>query len=195
VEEGGCEEMLMKSKQNTLVGFVAISLVLYGTATTAQVKRFVPAMAAVVPGTSMKPDQMNAARWDKAWTNLVNDAEQTFTLSLPRLLGVEVELVVANPGPADDELTLTVMDMKGQTLAVVTQTVQASDCEHMLFVIPKDGIDLIPGQAYRLKLSGETLFGWNYVVGRYEKGAATFNRKPLLPKARSTFLFQTFGIE
>jgi hypothetical protein len=195
VEEGGCEEMLMKSKQNTLVGFVALSLVLYGTATTAQVKRFVPAMAAVVPGTSMKPDQMTAARWDKAWTNLVNDAEQSFTPSLPRLLGVEVELVVANPGPADDELTLTVMDMKGQTLAVVTQTVQASDCEHTLFVIPKDGIDVIPGQAYRLKLSGETLFGWKYCRRQIRKRRRDLQPKAALPKARSTFLFQTFGIE
>src|SRR5258708_33702058 len=177
--------MLMKSKQNLLVGFVALLLFLHGAAMTAQV-RFVPAMPSAVPGTWMKPDQVNSTRWDKAWTNLVNDAEQTFTPSLPRLLGVEVQLVVGNPGEKDDELTLTLMDAAGQIVAVVTQTVQASDCEHTLFVIPKDGIDVIPGQTYRLKLTGGTLFGWKYVVGGYEKGAATFNGKPLLPKARST---------
>jgi len=187
----------MKSKQNILVGFVALPLVLYGTVSTAQVKRVLPAMAAMAPGTSMKPDQVNATRWEKAWTNLVNDAEQTFTPSLPILLGVELELVVANPGEKSDELTLTVMDATGQDatgqiVAALTQTVQASDCEHTLFVIPKDGIDVTPGQTYRLKLAGGTLFGWKYVVGGYEKGAATFNGKPLLPKARSTFLFQTF---
>jgi hypothetical protein len=44
-----------------------------------------------------------------------------------------------------------------------------------------------------LKLSGGTTFGWKYVVAGYEKGAATFNGKPLLPGARSTFLFRTFG--
>jgi len=86
----------------------------------------------------------------------------------------------------------TGQDATGQIVAALTQTVQASDCEHTLFVIPKDGIDVTPGQTYRLKLAGGTLFGWKYVVGGYEKGAATFNGKPLLPKARSTFLFQTF---
>jgi hypothetical protein len=184
----------VKSKRNGLIGFVALSVVLYSAAMTAQV-RFVPAMASVPPGTWMKPDQVNAARWDKAWTNLVNDAEQTFTPSLPGLLGVEVQLVVANPGEKDDELTLTVMDATGQILAGLTQTVQATDCEQTLFVIPKGGIDVTPGQTYRLKLTGGTLFGWKYVVGGYEQGAATFNGKPLLPKARSTFLFQTFGSE
>jgi|SRR6266567_5157586 len=184
--------MLMKSKQNRLVGVVALSLALCGTA-TASPSGLAPAR--VAGGPSMKPEQVNAARWDKAWTNLVNDAEQTFTPSLPILLGVEVELVLANPGKKDDELTLTVMDATGQIVAGLTQTVQASDCEHTLFVIPKDGIDVTPGQTYRLKLTGGTLFGWKYVVGGYEEGAATFNGKPLLPKARSTFLFQTFGAE
>jgi len=33
------------------------------------------------------------------------------------------------------------------------------------------------------------MFGWRYIVGGYQKGAATFNAKPLLPNARSTFLF------
>jgi len=53
---------------------------------------------------SMDSDQVNTAGWDKAWTNLLNVAEQSFTPSLPKLLGVEVELVVANPGEAEDEL-------------------------------------------------------------------------------------------
>lgn len=189
----------MKSNQNSLIGFVALLLFLQGAAMTAQA-RFVPAMASAVPGTWMKPDQVNMARWDKAWTNLVNDAEQTFTPSLPRLLGVEVQLLVANPGEKSDELTLTVMDATGQDatgqiVAALTQTVQASDCDRTMFVIPKDGIDVTPGQTYRLELTGGTLFGWKYVVGGYEKGEATFNGKPLLPKARSTFLFQTFGAE
>jgi hypothetical protein len=39
------------------------------------------------------------------------------------------------------------------------------------------------------------LFGWKYVVGGYENGAATFNGKPLLKQARSTFLFRTFGTD
>ena len=54
----------------------------------------------------MTPDQANTAPWKNAWTNLLNDVRQTFTPSLPRLTRVEVELVVANPGPSDDEVTM-----------------------------------------------------------------------------------------
>lgn len=195
----------MNSKQNRLFGTIALSLALGGTVTSLPESapaiqksvgsRFIPAMATAAPSPSMKPDQVNAARWDKAWTNLVNDAEQTFTPSMPRLLAVEVELVVANAGPAEDDLTLTVLDTTGQAVAVMTETVQTSDCDHTMFVIPKDGIDVTPGHTYRLKLTGGTLFGWKYVLGGYKKGAATFNGRPLLPKARSTFLFRTFGAD
>lgn len=195
----------MNSKQNRLFGTIALSLALGGTVTSLPESapaiqksvgsRFIPAMATAAPSPSMKPDQVNAARWVKAWTNLVNDAEQTFTPSMPRLLAVEVELVVANAGPAEDELTLTVLDTTGQAVAVMTETVQTSDCDHTMFVIPKDGIDVTPGHTYRLKLTGGTLFGWKYVLGGYKKGAATFNGRPLLPKARSTFLFRTFGAD
>lgn len=155
----------------------------------------VPTIAHAGTSAPLKPDQANTARWDKAWTNLVNDAEQSFIPSLPKLTAVEVDLIVGNPGPAEDELTVTVLDSAGQTVAVVTQTVPASDCEHALFVISNDGVDVKPGQIYRIKLTGGMLFGWKYVVGGYEKGAATFNGKPLLPKARSTFLFRTFGTD
>jgi hypothetical protein len=62
-----------------------------------------------------------------------------------------------------------------------------------MFAIPKGGVEVIPGRAYRLKLSGGTTFGWKYVQGGYEEGTATFNGKPLLPKERSTFLFRTFA--
>ena len=179
----------MKSQPKTLARALAVSLLVLGASASAASSHFTPS----APGTSTKLDQVNAAKWDKAWTNLVNDAEQTFVPSLPRLLAVEVGLIVGNPGPTEDELTLTVLDSKGQTVAVVTQTVQTSDCDHTLFVISQDGIGVVPGETYRLKLTGGTLFGWKYVVGGYKEGAATFNGNPLLPKARTTFLFRTFG--
>jgi hypothetical protein len=181
------EETRMKSNKGVLPGFVIVVLALCGAATTTSM--------AAPGGPSMKADQVNNAPWDKAWTNLVNDVQQSFKPSLPKLLAVEVDLVVGNPGPPEDELTLTVLDSAGQAVAVVTQTVQASDCDHTIFVISKDGVDVQPGQTYRLKLTGGTLFGWKYVVGGYKEGAATFNGKPLLPKAHSTFLFKTFGAE
>ncbi len=175
----------MKSNKSVLPGFVVVVLVLCGAATTTSLD--------APRSTSMKSDQANTARWDRAWTNLVNDAEQSFVPSLPKLTAVEVDLLVGNPGALEDELTLTVFNSAGQNVAVVTRTVPASDCDHVLFVISKDGVDVQPGQTYRIKLSGGMLFGWKYVVGGYEKGAATFNGKTLLPKARSTFLFRTFG--
>jgi hypothetical protein len=153
------------------------------------------AVPASVQQGSMTPDQVNTTGWDKGWTNLVNDAEQTFTPSLTRLVGVEVQLVVGNAGAAEDHLTLTVLDATGRTVAVVTESVQTADCDRVMFVIPEGGVKVTPGQTYGLKLSGGTTFGWKYIVGGYEKGAATFNGKPLLPKERSTFLFRTFGAE
>ncbi|HTR27457.1 MAG TPA: hypothetical protein VMI10_26040 [Terriglobales bacterium] len=141
----------------------------------------------------MRPDQVNTEGWDKAWTNLLNVAEQSFTPSLPRLLGVEVELIVGNSGETEDALTLTIVDAKDQALAVVTQKVQAANPGHVMFVMPTGGVELSPGQVYRLRLTGGATFGWKYVVGGYEYGEATFNGKPLLAQARSTFLFRTFG--
>ena len=142
----------------------------------------------------MEPDQENIAGWDKAWTNLLSVAEQSFTPSLPKLLGVEVELVVGNPGEAKDELTLTIMDANNKELAVVTEQVQAANSERVMFLMPTEGVELSPGLTYRLRLTGGALFGWKYVAGGYKNGEATFNGRPLLRDARSTFLFRTFGV-
>jgi len=141
----------------------------------------------------MKPDQINIVGWNRAWTNLVNIAEQSFTPSMPRLMAVEVELLVGNPGPPQDDLTLTVLNQQGDELVSVTQEVKTSNCEHTVFVLPNGGIDVNPGGTYRIRLKGGIIFGWKYVMGGYPKGEATFNGKPLVPKVRSTFLFRTFG--
>jgi hypothetical protein len=142
---------------------------------------------------SMIPDQVNSTAWQNAWTNLVNDARQSFTPAMPRLFGVEVQLVLANPGPPDDKLTLSLVDSTEKTIGMVSKTVSTSDFELVLFVFPSGGVRVLPGQLYALQLSGGTTFGWKYVVDGYEYGSASFNGKPLLPGARSTFLFQTFG--
>jgi hypothetical protein len=149
------------------------------------------------PGSSgMKPDQVNVAGWNKAWTNLVNDVEQTFVPSMPRLMAAEVELLVGNGKEgSEDDLTLSIMNAAGDQLVSITQIVQTSDCEQSVFVLPESGIEVTPGETYRIKLSGGSVFGRKYVVGGYPKGAATFNGKPLPKKARSTFLFRTFGSE
>jgi hypothetical protein len=142
---------------------------------------------------SMTLDQANTAPWRKAWTNLLNDVRQTFTPSLPRLTRVEVQLVVANPGPSDGEVVMSLQNAEGEVLAVVSRTVPVDDCRHVLFVFPNGGVQVSPGQAYSIRLSGGSLFGWKYVVGGYANGAASFNGKPLVPDTRSTFLFRTFG--
>ena len=142
----------------------------------------------------LTPDQANTARWQNAWTNLNNDARQTFTPSLPRLTGVEVELVVANPGPESAEVSMMVLNEAGAGVARVSKTVTTADCGHVVFFLPNGGLPVSPGQVYSIALSGgDNLFGWKYVVGGYSHGSAFFNDKPLLKDARSTFLFRTFG--
>ena len=138
-------------------------------------------------------DQANNAPWKNAWTNLVNDVRQTFTPTLPRLTRVEVELVVANPGPSDEEVTMYLQNAERETLANVSKTVPVADCGHVLFVFPNGGVQVSPGQVYSIGLSGGSLFGWKYVVGGYPNGEAWFNDKPLFPDTHSTFLFRTFS--
>lgn len=140
------------------------------------------------------PDQANTEPWQDAWTNLNNDVRQTFVPSLPRLTGVEVELIVANPAETTDDVTMTLMNAEGVPLAVVSKSVPPADCSHVLFLLPRGGLRVSPGQAYSIALrSSGLVFGWKYVVGGYAKGAASFNGKPLLRDTRSTFLFRTFG--
>src|SRR6266700_4954685 len=142
---------------------------------------------------SRTPDQANTAPWKDAWTNLLNDVRQTFTPSLPRLTRVEVELVVANPGPSDGEVTMFLGNARGEVLADVSKTVPVADCGHVQFVFPNGGLRVSPGQVYSIRLSGGSVFGWKYVVGGYAKGDTSFNGRPLLPISRTTLLFRTFG--
>jgi hypothetical protein len=142
----------------------------------------------------LTPDQANTAPWQNAWTNLNNFVRQTFTPSRPRLTAVEVELVVANPGPESAEVSMMVLNEAGAGVARVSKTVTTADCGHVVFFLPHGGLPVSPGQVYSLALSGgDNLFGWKYVVGGYSHGSAFFNDKPLLKGARSTFLFRTFG--
>jgi hypothetical protein len=143
------------------------------------------------------PDQANIASWKNAAINVHNSLSQTFTPSLPMLTALEVELVVANPGPASSEVTMTLTNAEGQPLAYISKTVQVTDCRLVLFVLPKGGLRVRPGQIYSITLSSvDTVFAWKYVVGGYANGAATFNGfpgKPISRVSRTTFLFRTFG--
>ena len=147
------------------------------------------------PYASRTLDQVNTAPWKDGWTNLLgNILRQAFTPSHPRLTAVEVELVVGNPGPASSEVTMTLLNAKGEPLAVVSKTVLVDDCRHVLFILPSGGLPVSPGQVYSIQLSdGRGVFGWKYVEGGYGNGDASFNGKPLLRGTRSTFLFRTFG--
>jgi hypothetical protein len=145
------------------------------------------------PRAVRKPDQANTPTWTKAWTNLLNDVEQTFVPSLPRLTSVEVGLVVGNPGPPDEDLTLSLLNPEGEVLAVVSKTVPVEDCAQVRFLFPNGGAQVSPGLVYSIRLKGGSLFGWKYVVGGYKNGEAFFNSKPLLQDGHSSFLFRTFG--
>jgi len=141
----------------------------------------------------MSPDQANHAKWKAGWTNLVNDVRQTFMPSMPKLTGVEVNLAVGNVGPEEEEVTLRVLKAAGEVLATVSRSVPVSESSHTLFVFPEGGLAVTPGEVYSIQLSGGYLFGWKYVVGGYENGEASFSGRPLLPDARCTFRFRTFG--
>ncbi len=147
------------------------------------------------PRAAGKPDQANTATWTNGWTNLLNDVEQTFTPSLPRLTSVEVELVVGNPGPPDEELTLSLLNPKGEVLAVISKTVPVEDCGRVRFFFPNGGARVSPGLVYSVRLKGGSLFGWKYVAGGYKNGEALFNGKALLQEWHSSFLFRTFGAD
>ena len=142
---------------------------------------------------SLTPDESNIEPWKNAWTNLRN-ARQNFVPSLPRLTGVEVELVVANPGPISDEVNMSLANAEGAGLAFVSKTVEIAHCSHVLFLFPKGGLQVLPGQVYSIVLSGDRgVFGWKYVADGHPNGAASLNGKPLSRDTRSTFLFRTFG--
>ena len=146
------------------------------------------------PYASETADQVNGAPWTGAWTvGLSNDLRQSFTPSLPRLTGVELQLVAGNPGPANSEVTVTLRNAKGEILSVISRTVPVDDCGQVLFVCPEGGWPVSPGDVYSIEVHGDGVFGWKYVVGGYSRGSASFNGKPLLQGARSTFLFRTFG--
>jgi hypothetical protein len=139
------------------------------------------------------PDQENTATWASAWTNLLNDTRQNFIPSRRRLTSTEVDLVVANPGPSQDTVTLTLLNSTGEPLMQVSKIVQAADCTHVAFAYPNGGYAVSPGQVYYIQLSGGDLFGWKYTKGGYKYGAASFNGKPLLPDGNANFLFRTYA--
>jgi hypothetical protein len=145
------------------------------------------------PHAFLTPDQSNTEPWKGAWTNL-NNMQQNFKPLLPRLTGIEIELVVANPGPASGEVTLALMNAEGENLAYVSKTVAVADCSHVLFRFPKGGIRVLPAQIYSIALNGGGgVFGWKYVKDGYANGAASLNGKPLSRDTHGTFLFRTFG--
>ena len=132
------------------------------------------------PHAFLTPDQANTKPWKNAWTNLNNARQQSFKPSLPRLTGVEVELVVANPGPASGEVTMALMNAEGENLAVVSKTVAVADCNHVLFLFSKGGVRVLPAQVSSIALNGGAgVFGWKYVKDGYANGAASLNGKPL----------------
>jgi hypothetical protein len=150
----------------------------------------------------MTPDQANIVPWANASMNVHSLLRQTFTPSLPRLTGIEVELVAANPGPASGEVTMMLVrrasDRSEDLLAHISKNVPAADCGHVLFLLPKGGLQVSPGQVYSIALSSVgSVFGWKYVRGGYANGSASFqgfDGRPLSPDTRSTFLFRTFGV-
>lgn len=150
--------------------------------------------ASADPSNRLILDQGNNAEWTQGWTTLVNRLQQNFTPSLPKLNRIEVDLVVANPGPSRGAVSMILLNSDGQGILGAEKTVAADDCAHVQFLLP-DGVQVTPGKTYSIQISagGDGLFGWKYVLGGYDRGEAQLNGKPLLKQARSSFLFRTFA--
>jgi hypothetical protein len=183
------KESHMKSKMYQVVLICALMLAAPGC-TPRRVKPATPALPLCLP--VMVVDQANTAIWNRAWTVASNDLRQTFIPALPFLMAVEVDLVLGNPGPASDRVSLTIYDANGSDIASVSQDVSAAGVDRVRFVFPHQ-VAVTIGQTYAIRVSSHTTFGWKYVVGGYERGAGTFNGRPLLNGTRATFLFRTLG--
>ena len=48
---------------------------------------------------------------------------------------MEVGLVVGNPGPPDEDLTLSLLNPEGEVLAVISKTVPVEDCCQVRFLV------------------------------------------------------------
>ena len=149
--------------------------------------------SAVTGTTANRLDQFYTDDSGAGWTNLVNEAVQTFTPALPKLVRVEVQLVEANPGPAEDAVTVTLLSSSGQAMVVAEKVVSAEHTGWVPFVFANGGLDVTPGQVYGIEVQGSTRFGWKYVAKGYGRGEGLFNGKPILKGAHSSFLFKTFG--
>lgn len=144
---------------------------------------------------NLRTDQENTEPWRNQWVNVDNVLRESFVPSLPNLMAVEVELLAVHPGPpATGKINMTILNPEKMMVASLSKTVSAEDCSHVLFLLPKGGLQVSPGQVYAIQLNGE-VFGWKYVVGGYGEGAASapHGSNPPLPDTRSTFLFKTFG--
>jgi hypothetical protein len=161
-----------------------------GFAVTVEVKP-----STVTEETTIRLDQSNTDDSGAGWTNLVNHAVQTFTPALPKLVRIEVWLVEANPGPAQDAVTLTLLDTTGRATVIAEKVLPADHTGWVSFVFSNSGLDVTPGEVYGIEVNGTTRFGWKYVARGYGRGEALFNGEPLLKGAHSSFLFKTFGTE
>lgn len=158
-----------------------------GFAVTVEVKPAIPIEEATI-----QLDQSDTDDSGAGWTNLVNHAVQTFTPALPKLVRIEVWLVEANPGSAEDVVTLTLLSSAGPII-VAEKVLPADRTGWVPFVFTHGGLDVTPGEVYGIEVNGTTRFGWKYVAKGYGRGEALFNGEPLLKGGHSSFLFKTFG--
>jgi len=123
----------------------------------------------------MVVDQANTGAWDRGWTVASNDLRQTFIPALPFLMAIDVDLVLGNPGPAADRVSLSVYDAAGNEIASTSRDVPTAGVDRVRFEFPHQ-VAVTMGQTYAIRVSSHTTFGWKYVVGGYERGAGHVQR-------------------
>ena len=135
---------------------------------------------------NLRTDQANTEPWKNRWANVADVLRESFVPSLPRLTAVEVELLAVHPGPpATGDIDMMILNPKKMMVAALSKTVAADDCSHVLFLPPRGGLQVSPGQVYTIQLREfGGVFGWKYIVGGYREGAASaegWNADPNAP--------------
>ena len=135
-------------------------------------------------------DQASSTDANAGSTILTNGLGQTFVPTLPRLIKVEVELAVLNPGKSDG-VNMWLLNSKGEMLATASKSIPAWTGGWATFVFPN--LDVVPGETYSIGVHGGSCFGWKYVTRGYNRGQALWNQKPFGGDGRRAFLFRTYG--
>lgn len=143
-------------------------------------------------GTLITVDQSNTPLWTGEWTSIQsdNDMWQSFTPSVPRLIGVDIDLINANPGNGDALITVEIR--RGVEVLRSASQVVADGFDGLLFFNLFPDVRVDPGESLLINVfdQGELTFGWRFAGDTYPGGERFVFGDP---QPASDCFFQTWG--